>query len=283
MLGIEHLRDALERIVTETGRTDEQSGWRLGVVSYLNAKPLVMGLDKLPGMQLMPDVPARLPDLLAQGGVDAALVPVIDLFNRAPAWQRVSDACIASDGQTLTVRVFSRVPPDRIRRLHVDGDSHTSVALARVLWAEQYDRSLEIVPFVPGDPDDDAEAVLLIGDKVVCRAPKGYPVEVDLGEAWKAFTSLPFVFAVWVCRAGRNLDDLARVLMAARDEGVAAAASLAHTFGPPAGWPVALARQYLTSNLQYTLDQRYLAGLDRFRALAEKHGMLRSARKQVAS
>ena len=58
-----------------------------------------------------------------------------------------SDACIGCDGETMTVRVFSQVPPDRIRALSVDPDSHTSVALARILWRDLYNREFELTPF----------------------------------------------------------------------------------------------------------------------------------------
>ena len=115
-----------------------QPKWRLGVVSYLNAKPLIAGLDRDPDVQLVYEVPARLALLLDEGAVDAALVPVIDLVQEERAWRIVSDACIGCDGETLTVRVFSRVAAESITRLHVDGDSHTSVALATIIWRELY-------------------------------------------------------------------------------------------------------------------------------------------------
>ena len=45
------------------------------------------------------------------------------------------------------------------------------------------------------------EAVLVIGDAaLLLGAPAAYPVAVDLGEAWKTWTGLPFVFAVWAAR-----------------------------------------------------------------------------------
>jgi chorismate dehydratase len=49
------------------------------------------------------------------------------------------------------------------------------------------------------------ETVLLIGDKVVTDAPpeSRYPYQLDLGEAWKKLTGLPFVYAVWMCRGDR--------------------------------------------------------------------------------
>ena len=146
-----------------TPRTS-QPRWRLGVVSYLNAKPLIAGLDRDRDVQLIYDVPARLPVLLDEGMVEAALVPVIDLVLEKRIWQIVSDACIGCDGETLTVRVFSHAAADSITRLHVDGDSHTSVALATIIWRELYGTPLEIVPLVGNETAEECEAILLIGD-----------------------------------------------------------------------------------------------------------------------
>ena len=103
--------------------------WRLGVVSFLNAKPLIEGLDSDSRIELVSEVPSRLPALLDERSVDVALVPVIDLADPGRSWRIVSDACIGCDGETLTVRVFSRVPSETVRTLHVDSDSHTSRAL----------------------------------------------------------------------------------------------------------------------------------------------------------
>ena len=46
---------------------------RLGVVSFLNSRPLVEGLDIDAHVQMVRDVPAALPARLDRGEVDAAL------------------------------------------------------------------------------------------------------------------------------------------------------------------------------------------------------------------
>lgn len=102
--------------------------WRLGVVSFLNARPLIEGLDQAPGVQCVFDVPAALPGRLEHREVDAALIPIIDVLRGGGRYHVLSDACIGCDGETMTVRVFSQVPPNRIDALWVDPDSHTSVA-----------------------------------------------------------------------------------------------------------------------------------------------------------
>jgi chorismate dehydratase len=256
--------------------------FRLGVVSYLNSRPLIAGLAEEPDLELVFDVPARLPERLTSGDVDVALVPVIDLMQRGSEWQIVSDACIGCDGETLTVRVFSRVPPERITRLHVDGDSHTSVALARILWQERYGRRLEVHAFTGEESAEACEAVLLIGDKVINNALTDYATETDLGLAWKELTSLPFVFAAWAAPRGMDRTALARRLSAARDRGVASASVIAADVGPAMGWPAALARRYLTRRLTFHLGERQREGMHRFFELARRHAIAASTQEFAA-
>lgn len=249
--------------------------WRLGVVCYLNAKPLIDGLDRDPAIQMVYDVPSRLAPLLDAGTVDAALLPVIDLVRNDRKWQIVSDACIGCDGETLTVRIFSRVPADAIRRLHVDGDSHTSVVLATLLWRELYGRELEILPFEGDESVDECEAVLLIGDKVVNHTLIDYHIETDLGSAWKTLTSLPFVFAVWAAPQELDVAALAPRLSAARDRGEASAELIAADFGPGLNWPVTLAKRYLTKRLKFRMGPRQREAISRFFELAGRHGLIK--------
>jgi len=283
--------------------------WRLGVVSYLNAKPLIEGLDADPGIELFFDVPARLPALLDSGEVDAALVPVIDLLNPNRRWRIISDACIGCDGETLTVRVFSRVPPQNVRRLYVDGDSHTSVALARVVWPGLFGHSIETLPLIDSGStsagrrpvirddvrDGDAgtasrydavganDGVLLIGDKVVTHAPTDLEIETDLGSCWKSLTSLPFVFAAWAAPESttREIESLSAKLSRARDAGVAAAELIAADFGPGHGWPVTLARRYLAGRLKFHLGPRQRQGMNKFLELAKEHSLVAPAQELV--
>ncbi len=248
--------------------------FRLGVVSFLNARPLIAGLDADPRVQLAFDVPAALPARLEQGDVDAALVPVIDVLRSRGRYHVISDACIGCDGETMTVRVFAQVPADRIRTLWADSDSHTSVALARVLWRERYGYDLTLQPCDPRSASlADAEAVLLIGDKVMDPRRARFAYEVDLGDAWRQHTGLPFVFAVWVCRSdggpentrapdgGVPMAELAELLGGARDRGVKKVAEIAKTFAARHGWPLAAAERYLTRCMQYRLDARSVEGV----------------------
>ena len=249
--------------------------YRLGVVSFLNSRPLIEGLDgESSGVDIVFDVPAALPDLLDRDAVDAALIPVIDLARPGRSWSILSDACIGCDGETLTVRVFSRVPPEEIRELHVDGASHTSVTLASLIWQEMYGTRLLVTPYHEGVSESQCEAILLIGDKVINHGLVELDIEIDLGGAWKSLTGRPFVFAVWAAKRDRGLGDLVATLGRARDDGLANLDRIAEDLAPGMGWPVELARRYLRHRLVFTLDRPMREGLDLFLELASRNGLV---------
>ncbi len=260
---------------------EQSTDYRLGAVSFLNTKPLIEGLADQPGVTLNLAVPAELAGMLQAGRVDAALMPVIDIGRAAGRWKRISDAGIGSDGDTLTVQVFSRVPPEDMTTLHADTDSHTSVILARLVWKGFHRRPLSLIPLKRGAGVDHCESVLLIGDKVVGADVGGFRYRVDLGGAWRAWTGLPFVFAAWGAPVDRETTHLARLLSEARDRGVARAAELAAEYGPALGWPVDLARDYLTRHMKYTITPAAEAGLNKFLELARVEGLIPQAGAMV--
>lgn len=249
-----------------------------GVVSFLNSRPLREYLSGQDGVNVRPEVPSRLIGMLDAGECDIALLPVVDYWRNRNRLALVSDGCIASDGETMTVRVYSRRPPEKVSRLHVDGDSHTSIVLARLIWLELYDRRVEVVPWRGERPDDDrdVDAILLIGDKVVTRAPRGFGFEVDLGAAWKHLTDLPFVFAAWFGRRDRDNAHAARILSDARDAGVADARAIAIRAAAEHGWPEELAIKYLCDIMKFKLTPGMRAGMDRFFYMAERRGLFES-------
>jgi predicted solute-binding protein len=157
------------------------------------------------------------------------------------------------------------------------------VALARIIWHEQFGRPLDILPYSAARSDPPPKAVLLIGDKVVNHKPIGFDIQTDLGLAWKSLTSLPFVFAVWAAPRDRvaDADELSAALCRARDSGVVAAGLIAEDYGPGLGWPVALARRYLTTRLKFTLGPRQREGMTRFLALAKRYELI-SASKELS-
>lgn len=249
---------------------------RVASVSFLNARPLIHGLEDVPDVDLTLDVPARLLDGLRAGRTDVALLPVID-FQRLDGLTIIPVGAIGSDGPTHTVRIFSRVPIDQIRSLACDTDSHTSVALARIILARRYGLHPEFCDLTRAT-DDAAQARLLIGDKVVCAEPVGFDHQLDLGGEWKALTGLPFVFAAWMARQGVDGARVARHLERARRAGLADVDRIVREHAVPRGWPEALARDYLTRIMRYEIGDTELDAIRRFHRLAVEEGAITSAR-----
>jgi chorismate dehydratase len=138
---------------------------RLGAVGYLNARPLVYELERLPRFDVRYDTPSECARLLHEGATDLGLIPSIEYLRGGP-YRIVPDIAIASDGPVASVALYTTKPVDEIRSIAMDTSSRTSVALTQVLCARQFN----IAPaFVHLGPDLTAmlsrcDAGLIIGD-----------------------------------------------------------------------------------------------------------------------
>ena len=246
---------------------------RIASVSYFNATPLNYGLGASDALRLSLHVPSKLIDLLRDDEADVALLPVID-YQRLDGLRVIPAGAIGCDGPTLTVRIFSPAPIERIESLACDPESHTSVALARIVLAERFGIRPDFVDLAKATGGKH-QAKLLIGDKVACDEPAGFEHQLDLGAAWKELTGLPFVFAIWVARQGVELGELPQRLEQAKREGLAHARELIDRYAVPRGWPAGVALQYLTVYLKYDVGEPQIEAIEKFYELAAKHGLVR--------
>jgi chorismate dehydratase len=252
---------------------------RVGAVSYLNTRPLVYGFERhAPQAELVLDHPSRLADDLARGALDVALIPSIELF-QDPTYTIVSDACIACRGPVLSVKLLSHKPIDEVRSLALDEGSRTSAALARILLRERHGLAPHCrpLPLDASPAEVDADAVLLIGDRAIHSPPGRYAVVWDLGDEWFRWTGLPMVFAMWVARAGVDLQGLEAALGEARDDGVAHLDEIAQREAAAQGLTQPQCLGYLRDNLHFFFGPREQRGLGRFAELAARLGLAPSA------
>jgi chorismate dehydratase len=248
---------------------------RIGAVRYLNAWPLTFCLPRLaPAARIVTDLPSRLADGLWAGRFDVALVPSIE-YLRNPGCKIVSDACIASDGAVRSIRLYSRMPLERIGSLALDEGSRTSAALVRIWLKERFGLTPALEPLAIGAGAGDcaADAVMLIGDRGMRPVDGQFEFGWDLGEEWTRWTGLPFVFAMWVARPGAAWPRAAAALGAARDEGVTRLPEIARQAAPVVGIPEAECLSYLRDHLEFRLGARQRQGLDLFFQLAARHGL----------
>ena len=252
---------------------------RLGAVNYLNARPLVFGLElKTSLFSLRFDVPSKCAALLHEGSIDVGMIPSIEYLRGHDLYRIVPDLGIVSAGPVASVAMFSKVPVARIRSIAADTSSRTSNALLRILCTEHFGIDPAFVPMPPNVAEmlRGHDAALLIGDPALFldHAASGL-LKVDLGEEWTAMTALPFVWAFWAGRAGALLPSHVTALQAARDAGVFDSARIATEYCGPER--AALGRAYLRDNIRYTLGEPERAGLSRYYELAAKHGLVEAA------
>lgn len=246
---------------------------RIGAIRYLNSKPLTVSLPRLAtNATVIFDLPSRLADGVAAASIDVALLPAIEFF-RHRGYTVVSDTCVACDGPIRSVKLFSRRPLAEVESVALDVASRTSAALVQILLSERFDVSPRFEPLPIGAvmASIDTDAVLLIGDRCMQSPPPGYEQAFDLGELWREWTGLPFVFAMWIARPEVDLEGLAEVLAAARDDGLTQLESIARNEAPRLGLSYDECLVYLRDMLKFRLGPRERQGLELFYAYAVKH------------
>jgi chorismate dehydratase len=236
---------------------------KIGCVPYLNAKPLLEGLE---GVVLQP--PADLVGLLVDGKLDVALLPAIEVLRRGLA--SVPGIAIASPGKTDSVRLHHAVEIPDIRRVALDRNSRTSNMLTRIILEKRYG----VKPrYVTRDPSKGlsfkaVDAAVTIGDTSV--RPGGVPF-LDLGTEWKAFTGRPFVYALWAHRPGHpEAARIAALLRAAKKRGLAAIPAIARREAKRLGLTPKFCRTYLTEYITFDLGPAERAGLKLFGKYAQE-------------
>lgn len=250
---------------------------RVGAVNYLNTKPLICDLTELaPEIDLVLDVPSRLADQLAAGELDVALIPAIEYF-RSGEYTLIPDIAIASNGPVLSVTLFSRVSWSEIRRVALDMGSRTSAALTQILLRRRHGVTPEVVslPLDRAAEDADADAVLLIGDRAMHACLPGFQHAFDLGQEWRDWTGLPFVYAFWAVRAGVDLGPVEAALHEAKRRGRERIGPIASLEAERLGLTPGFCRRYLQSIIQFDLGPREQAGLHHYAMLACELGLAR--------
>ena len=243
------------------------SAIRVSAVEYLNARPLVHGLEARSDLfDLQYDIPARCASQLHDRSVDLGLIPSIE-YLQSPDYRIVPDLAVASEGDVASVALFTTRPATSLRSIAVDSSSRTAAALLRVLCTEWWDIDPKLVKLRPELPVmlKRCDAALVIGDQALYLDYESQGLEkVDLGDEWTAMTSLPFVWAVWAGRAGLVSPEHVAALTEARDAGVAAVDEIVAAHGAKGEDEQELGRTYLRENVSFSLDDRAVSGLRKF-------------------
>ncbi|GMV87830.1 MAG: chorismate dehydratase [Chthonomonas sp.] len=253
---------------------------RLGCVPYVNATPLVRSLVGDPSVEIVYRHPSQLPAMLDSGEADVVLASSFEAI-RTPGRKVVDGVSIASLEKADSVRLFSKVPFDRIGRLALDSSSLTSNHLAQIVLGEAFGVRPQCAIAEPSLDTmlGDHNAAVLIGDKGMTTDAQGLHV-LDLGSAWRELTGLPFVWALWIGR--EDLDPAwATTLRSAREWGSAHLEEYVEDVNARCGWGLDAVRQYLGSTMDYELTEAHWRGLTRFAEFLAAYGFVPEVRLPV--
>lgn len=181
---------------------------KISVVSYLNSKPFIYGLNHseiIDKIDLQLDIPSVCAKKLMEGKVDIGLIPVA-ILPQLKEQYIISDYCIGAEGKVASVMLYSNVPLQEISIILLDYQSNTSVLLVKVLARYFWKIKPQWIA-AKADFEHDIRgnnAAVVIGDRTFGIGNK-YLYSYDLAEEWQKFTQLPFVFACWV--ANKKLPD----------------------------------------------------------------------------
>ena len=274
----------------------------IAAVKFLNARPLIYGLEREPDVRLRLGLPGEMASLLKSGEVDAALIPSIEYarlaadvgerarFRRAEGDGRTVGprqfvilpvGAVGSRGRVGSVRLFGYVEEARLKRVLLDPFSRTSNALAQILVVRRMGvRPHFVVPEELGAAGVKAafsgrrpDAELVVGDRGLAAERPEAEWELDLGLEWHRFTHLPLVYAFWVARADGPVERLTTLLHSARERGLRAIEALADAAPEAHGVPADRARRYLEDEIRYDFGSKERTGLEAFFRMAAEEGL----------
>lgn len=208
---------------------------KLGSIAFVNSLPVDFGLSSgrvASPAQLAPDTPAKLNERLLRGELDAGPVSTLFFAEHADEFYLLPDLSISSGSAVDSVLLLSRKPIEDLKNglIAVTAKGRTTPALLQVLLNERlgFKARLEKKEMQRAWPKG-FDAILVIGDEALAWKERAATEKLfiwDLAEAWRQWTGLPFVFAVWAVRRDVFRKDpegvrrLHRALLASRDWGL---------------------------------------------------------------
>jgi len=260
---------------------------RVGHIQFLNCLPIYWGLMRsgaLLDVELTKDSPDRLNDLLVAGDLDIGPISLVEYLRHADELVLLPDLAVGSDGPVQSVNLVSTVPPGELDggRVALGSTSRTGVLLAQMLLSDWYAVRPSYL-YCPPDLTEmllEADAAVLIGD-VALRAgmqaaERGLHL-TDLGSAWREWTGLPMVFAVWAVRRDYAashpglVKDVHEAFLRSRDLCLAELDNVAVAAARWESLDAATLAAYFRA-LDFSLGERQLAGLREFARRAAELG-----------
>ncbi|GAB3957224.1 menaquinone biosynthetic enzyme MqnA/MqnD family protein [Streptomyces sparsus] len=256
---------------------------RVGHIQFLNCLPLYWGLARtgsLLDLELTKDTPEKLSEQLVNGDLDIGPITLVEFLRNSDSLVALPDIAVGCDGPVMSCVIVSKGPLEGLdrERVALGSTSRTSVRLAQLLLAERYGINPRYYTCPPdlGLMMQEAQAAVLIGDAALRAslhdAPRlGLHVH-DLGEMWKQWTGLPFVFAVWAVRRDylaaqpQTVHEVHRAFLASRDVSLEEVGKVAEQAARWEAFDAELLARYFTT-LDFRLGPEQLAGITEFARL----------------
>jgi chorismate dehydratase len=263
---------------------------RLGSISFINSLPVDLGLitGSVPSeIEIVPGIPTELNQKALSGQVDVSAVSALWYAEHQDKFLLLPNLSISSESGVESVFLFSRLPMKHLKgkKIAVTRQGRTTPALLEILCRLRYDfrPDFRIVESGLQEIPENASALLLIGNdaltaKETMKKP-GIRV-VDLAEEWKEWTSLPFVFAVWVARREAFLADPKRItsiheaLLRSKQWGAEHASEILAEAECRTRLPGKVLENYF-SKLSYHFDEGLKCGLKLYYEYAHRCGILK--------
>ncbi|MGF1425177.1 menaquinone biosynthetic enzyme MqnA/MqnD family protein [Kitasatospora sp. LaBMicrA B282] len=272
---------------------------RVGHIQFLNCVPLYWGLGRtgsLLDLDLTKDTPEKLSDLLVSGALDVGPITCVEYLRHADELVVLPDIAVGSDGPVMSCVIVSKLPLGKLggRKVALGSTSRTSIRLAQLLLEEREGVRPEYYS-CPPDLDAmlaEADAAVLIGDEglaatLAARPDSGWQVH-DLGQMWRDWTGLPFVFAVWAARRDfveqrpEAVAAVHRAFLESRDLSLVEADQVAAHSARWEPFEAAVLEQYFREALDFSLGERQLAGIAEFaRRVAHDSGFAPDVRVRL--
>jgi len=254
---------------------------RVAAVRYINALPLIYGLQNDESVELTFETPSICYQKLISRETDVGLIPVVGT-QMDPSIRAIKGLGIASNTRSESVFIFSKKPLDLVRSVATDSASLTSVMLLKIILKEKYENVPEFHSSLIYNIHELLrlhDAALVIGDEAILMEKTDYD-HYDLATEWYSLTGFPFVFAFWA--SNRPLtEEEKRTLYRSYETATGnwdAIYSMAREMLPVDN---AFLKRYYNEDLHYHLVRSDYEGLLRFFTLAAELGLTEHMRKDI--
>ncbi len=278
---------------------------RISVVEFLNTAPLVWGFTEGPlagKYDLSFTVPSQCAESLRRGEADVAIIPAIE-YQRMDNVVVLPGMAVAAKGEIRSLLVVAKKPIERAKRIALDTSSRATAALVRILAASYWNITPEFMDAAPNPSEmlEYADAALIIGDPALHIAVKmdilsgkmpsgeqccqGDPDEVpvpgfemifvyDVAQQWQEMTGKPCVLAIWAGRPDAITPELVADFQASKEYGMQRVREIAEAASVKLDLPISALERYLTENVDFSLDEANLTGLELYFEKAAALGLI---------